>query len=183
MADLLSPGKPTKGKADDTSGPSGDQHNTEIQRQISIRQVLEEQEAGKFDLKRDFGKIKNADEFYRLLGEYEAMNDKHKPCTDFPTDSKTQMQWVLKVVNAICNKERATDATNKKIASARQDEKDLDGRDRPGDEADGNNESIARSENRPSSAVTHLNRLKAAEVELGSWKVVVSFRHCQTSLN
>lgn len=183
MADLAPHGKPTKGKADDTTGPSGDQNNNEIQGKLSIGQILEEQKAGRFDLKRDFGKIKNPSEFYRLLREYEAMNDNHKPCTDFPTDSKILMQWVLKTVKAICNKDRATDATNKKIASARQDEEDPDGRDRPGDEADGNNESIARSENRPSSAVTHLNRLKAAEVELGGWKVVVSFRHREHSVH
>lgn len=175
MADLPPPGKPTKGKADDTSGPSGDQHNAEIQQDISIRQILAQQKAGKFDLDRDFGTIKNPAEFKRRNSEYEAMNDKPKRCTDFPPDSKTQMQWVLTVGKAICNTERATDATNKKIASARQDEEDQDGRDRAGDEADG---SIARSEDRPSSAVTHLNRLKPAEVELMSWKAVVSFRQC-----
>lgn len=183
MADLPPPGKPTKGKADDTSGPSGDQHNAEIQEEISIRQILEAQKAGRFDLNRDFGKIKNAAEFYRLLAEYEAMNDKHTPCTDFPADSETQMQWVLAVVKAICSKKRATDATNKKIARPRKNEEDLNGHDGAGDEADGNNELIARSEDRPSSAVTHLNRLKPVEVELGSWKVVVSFRHYEQQVD
>lgn len=141
----------TQGKSDHVSRPDSDQKTTgnqddESDISIPIHQILDRQEVGKFDFDLDFGIIKNEKEFKHRLEEYEAMNDDPRSCTDFPTDPKTRREFALKIGKAIVNLDGARDATIKNTVG----------------------------KDRHSQSVTHLNRLKTTEVEIMSWKVMVS---------
>lgn len=172
----------TQGESDHDSRPDSDQKTTGVQDDdrgipIPIRQFLGRQEVGKFDFGREFGIIKNQDEFKHRLEEYEAMNNEPKSCTDFPTDHKTQREFALKIAKAIVNVDRAIDATNNKTVAQRKAEENQHEQDRGGEEPGGLTGSTAHSgppKDEASNAVNHLNRLKTAEVEIMSWKVMVS---------
>lgn len=175
MADLPPPGKPTKGKADDTSGPSGDQHNTEHEEQTSVRQILERQKAGTFDLERDFGAIKNLDDFKRLRQQYEEMDDKLNRVSDFPPDSETQTEYARSLTKAILNMEVATDTKIKYRKPATKSEANASN----DEQGSGNGNEQGEKD---SVAVTFLNGLKLFEIELICWKVLVSLEAMQAGL-
>lgn len=175
MADLPPPGKPTKGKADDTSGPSGEQHNTEHEEQTSVRQILEKQKAGTFDLERDFGAIKNLDDFKRLRQQYEEMDDKLNRVSDFPPDSETQTEYVRSLTKAILNMEVATDTKIKYRKPATKSEADASN----DEQGSGNGNEQGEKD---SVAVTFLKGLKLFEIELICWKLLVSLEAVQAGL-
>lgn len=174
MAGPPQPQNPAQGDAGDDSGPHKAQKHTNIPDAPSekeLRQILEEQEVGKFDFDRDFGVIKSEDDFEHRLWEYDRMmDDETKRPTDFPVDPKIQGLFVRKVAEAILNMEGATD---KKIKDRKRSSKSwtttTDSKtDVPANEDPGDKE-------KNSVAVSFLNGLKLTEVELLSWKIVVSF--------
>ncbi|KAL2285273.1 hypothetical protein FJTKL_08230 [Diaporthe vaccinii] len=172
----------TQGESDHDSRPDSNQKTTGVQDDdrgipIPIRQFLARQEVGKFDFGREFGIIKNQDEFKHRLEEYEAMNNDPKSCTDFPTDPKTRMEFALKIGKAIVNVDRASDATNKNTVAQRKPEEVQNEHNRDDEKPGGHKGSTAHSEppkDTASDAVNHLNRLKTTEVEIMSWKIMVS---------
>lgn len=176
MADFPPPGKPTRGKADDTSGPSGDQHNTEHEEQTSVRQILEKQKAGTFDLDRDFGAIKNLDHFERLRREYEQMDDKRNRVSDFPPDPETQTKFARSLAKVILNMELATDTKIKYRKPATKSEADASNN----EQGSGNGNEQGEKD---SVAVTFLKGLKLFEIELICWKILVSLEAIKLGCN
>lgn len=171
MAGPTQPESPTLGDTGDDSGPHTAQKDTEIRDAPSdkeFRQIFEEQEVGKFDFDSDFGVIKNEADFKRRLWEYERMmDDESKSPTDFPLDPKIQRRFVRRVAEAMLNMEGATDKKIKDRKRPSKYEAYV-----PGDKDSGDKE-------KDSVAVNFLNGLKLVEVELLSWKIVVSFETFQ----
>lgn len=178
MPDPPQPESPTQGEADADSAPDPIQEITNIRNEptdIDLRQILAKQEVGKFDFDRDFGVIKNEDDFERRLREFNTMDDKPmeddetEPRSDFPVDPKIQRRYVLRVGKAILNMEGATDKKikDRKPASKSWKASAKSKANVPAEEDPGDKE-------KNSTAVTFLSGLKSAEVELASWKIVVS---------
>uniref|UniRef100_A0AAU8CHL9 Uncharacterized protein n=1 Tax=Gnomonia sp. TaxID=2011790 RepID=A0AAU8CHL9_9PEZI len=164
---------PTQDKPDDAPGPDTSQSDTEDEDDSSeIRQILEGQKAGEFDFDRDFGNIKDEDQFERLLWEYERMNDKPNGGTDFPRGTKPQMKYARRIGEAMCNMTLATDTKCKDRKSANKS--NADGPD--SEQASGNGHEPAEKD---SVAVTFLKSLKPGEIELISWKVMIFARDAQ----
>lgn len=172
---------PTQVELDADSGPHADQQNGEIPDESSekeLRQILQEQEVGKFDFDRDFGVIKNEDDFENRLREYDSMTDDDpKRPTDFPIDPKIQRQYVRRVAEAMLDMDGATDnkikdrrRTNKSGETTTKSKADVPAAEDPGDKE------------KDSVAVKLLRALKLVEIELLSWKVVVSSEIFRPSL-
>ncbi|KAG6368801.1 hypothetical protein INS49_003015 [Diaporthe citri] len=181
MADLRQTESPIQREADDDSGPDTDQENTVIRDEPSdmeLRQILKEQKVGKFDFDRDFGIIKNEDDFKQRLREWETMDDKPteddepERRSDFPLDFEIQRHYVRRVGKAILNMDGATDKTikDRKRTSKSQKPSTKYQADVPADEEPGEKNSVA---------VTFLSGLKSVEVELVSWKIVTFSRDAQ----
>lgn len=149
---------------------------------MDLRQILAEQQVGQFDFDHEFGVIQNEDDFQRRLREFDMMNnkpmedDETERRSDFPIDSKIQQRYVLKVGKAILNMEGATDIKTKDRRTPKSGEASTKSKeDAPAVENPGDKE-------KESVAVTFLNGLKLFDVELASWKILVSLETSQPRL-
>lgn len=177
MADESPPEGPIQGNAH-TSGHTIGHENAEPEDDpdyITFPELVKQQKAGEIDFERDFGFIKDEDDFFSRVWEHDQMNDRPHTASDFPLDSKIQKSWALKVAKAIVDMRRATDTTNKDRSKTSKSTPSVDAQDQnDSDEGDTSNDD--EEPRKASIAVNFLNSLTMAEIELVSWRVVVSFR-------